>query len=145
MTKKTTFLISGLLTLALLVACSGMPKQEKSLYERLGGKEAITAVVNHLWTVVAKDDRINHYFANTNPDVFAGQMIDFLCQGTGGPCVYKGKDMYAAHTGMHLSNADFDALAEDTVQTLNHFKVPQQEQDEVMKLLGGMRESIINH
>lgn len=129
-----------------VTACSTPPKpQEKTLYERLGGKEAITAVVQHLWGVVEKDSRINGYFAHTKPEAFAGQLVDFLCQGSGGPCTYKGQDMHKAHVGMNITPAHFDALAEDIVITLDHFKVPQQEKGEVMAMLGGMKEAVINH
>jgi hemoglobin len=128
-----------------VAACTSMQPEQKSLYDRLGGKDAITAVVQHLWGVVAKDARINGFFAHTKPDAFAGQLIDFLCQGTGGPCVYKGQDMVKAHVGMKISSADFDALAEDIVITLDFFKVPAKEKGEVMSLLGGMKQSVINH
>ncbi len=139
--------VTVMLVLAGLVsACSMMETQEpKPLYDRLGGKEAITAVVNHLWSVASQDDRINHYFAHTKPEVFAGQLVDFLCQGSGGPCTYKGQDMMAAHTGMNISDDDFNALAEDVVITLDHFKVPEQEKGEVMAMLGGMKNDVVNH
>ena len=126
-------------------ACTSMQPEQKSLYDRLGGKEAITAVVQHLWGVVAKDTRINGYFANTKPEAFAGQLVDFLCRGSGGPCVYKGKDMHQAHVGMQVTGAAFDALAEDIVITLDHFKVPAKEKGEVMAMLGGMKPDVINH
>ena len=116
---------------------------DKNLYERLGGKPALEAVVGELWNNVAADSRINHYFKNTKPEAFGGQLVDFLCQGSGGPCQYKGKDMNAAHTGMKLSDNDFNALAEDTIKALNKFNVPKKEHDEVMNMLGGMRGAIV--
>lgn len=117
----------------------------KPLYDRLGGKEALTAVVGELWNVVAADARINRYFAQTKPEIFAGQLIDFLCQASGGPCHYKGRDMLAAHTGMNLSEADFNALAEDTAVVLDKFKVPAQEKGEVMGMLGGLKGAVVGH
>ena len=117
----------------------------ESLYQRLGGKPAIEAVVGELWAITSKDTRINKYFANTKPEVFAGQLVDFLCQASGGPCVYKGKDMYAAHVGMKITEAEFNALAENVVKALDKFKVPKQEKDEVMKMLGGLKTATINH
>lgn len=115
----------------------------KPLYDRLGGKEALNAVVAELWSVVAADARINSHFANTKPEIFAGQLVDFLCQASGGPCQYKGKDMLAAHTGMQLSEADFNALAEDTVVVLDKFKVPAQEKGEVMGMLGSLKGAVV--
>lgn len=114
-----------------------------SLYDRLGGKDALNAVVGELWTVVAADGRINRYFANTKPEVFAAQLVDFLCQASGGPCQYKGGDMVSAHTGMKLTEADFNALAEDTVIVLDKFKVPAQEQGEVMGMLGSLKDAVV--
>ena len=117
---------------------------EKSLYDRLGGKPALEAVVGELWKLTAADARINKYFAKTKPEAFAGQLVDFLCEASGGPCKYKGKDMVAAHTGMKLSDADFNALAENTVKALDKFKVPAKEKNEVMGMLGGLKGSVTN-
>ena len=129
-----------------LSACGTMNKSgEAKLFERLGGKEAITAVVGHLWGLASKDYRINHYFANTSPDAFAGLMTDFLCEGTGGPCKYTGKNMYQAHVGMNITSKDFDILADHIVATLDHFNVPSAEKNEVMNLLGGMKGAVIDH
>ena len=143
--KSLSLVFLALLFAASITGCATMKQEEKSLYERLGGKEAITAVVGHLWSIASKDERVNEYFANTKPEVFAPAMVDFLCQGSGGPCEYKGQDMHAAHVGMHITSEAFDALAEDIVTTLNHFKVPQKEQNEVMTMLGGMKPAVINH
>lgn len=117
---------------------------EKSLYDRLGGKPALQAVVGELWNNVAADKRINGRFAKTKPDVFGAQLVDFLCQASGGPCKYTGKDMTAAHKGMNLSEAEFNALAEDTVKALDKFKVPAKEKGEVMDLLSSLKGAVIN-
>lgn len=137
--------IAMALTLLITACTTTQPQTKKTLYERLGGKEAITAVVKHLWGVVQKDDRINGYFANTKAEDFAPLLIDFLCEGSGGPCKYKGRDMRTAHTGMNITSDAFDALAEDIVISLDHFNVPEKEKNEVMTMLGGMKEDIINH
>ncbi len=139
--KKTAGLIAGAVV-ALSLTGTALAA-DKTLYERLGGKPALQAVVGELWNNVAADARINQYFKNTKPEAFGGLMVEFLCQGSGGPCQYKGKDMVAAHTGMKLSDADFNALAENTVKALNKFNVPKKEQDEVMNMLGGMRGAIV--
>lgn len=116
----------------------------KSLYDRLGGKAALSAVVGELWNQVAADKRINSRFARTDPKVFGAQLVDFLCVASGGPCKYTGADMKKAHTGMKLSDADFNALAEDTVKALDKFKVPAAEKAEVMNLLGSLKGDVVN-
>jgi len=142
MTHISRFTAIGLLALSFSAAT--FAADNPSLYERLGGKAALTAVVNELWAQVAADTRINAYFAHTKPEAFGGQLVDFLCQASGGPCGYHGKDMKTAHTGMKLTDADFNALAEDTVKALNKFKVPAREKDEVMGLLGSLRGDVVN-
>lgn len=146
-TNMKTFLRT--LSTSLLVASLGLAAftasaADKTLYERLGGKPALEAVVGELWNITSKDARINKYFANTKPEVFGSQLVDFLCQASGGPCQYKGKDMVAAHTGMHLSEADFNALADNVVKSLDKFKVPAKEKGEVMTMLGSLKDATIN-
>lgn len=138
--------ISRLLAAGLLAVflTQGAAAAEQSLYQRLGGKDALIAVVNELWSVVSADQRINGRFSRTKPDVFGSQLVDFLCQAAGGPCQYKGQDMKRAHAGMQLSEAEFIALAEDTVTVLDKFKVPAGEKNEVMGLLGSLKGDVIN-
>lgn len=115
-----------------------------TLYDRLGGKPALNAVVGELWAQVAADARINARFAHTDPKVFGTQLVDFLCQASGGPCQYTGANMKTAHTGMQLNAAEFTALAENTVKALDKFKVPATEKAEVMNMLGSLQGDIIN-
>ena len=72
-----------------------------------------------------------------------GNLVDQICQGTGGPCTYTGKDMKTAHKGMRISDADFNALVEDLVKTLNKFNVPAKEQGELLGILGPMKAQIV--
>ncbi len=87
--------------------------------DRLGGKSAITAVVNEFVGNVAKDTRINGRFANTDIPKLKGHLVDQICAATGGPCTYTGRDMKPLHAGMQISNADFSALVDDLVLALN--------------------------
>jgi len=114
-----------------------------SLYDRLGGKPAITAVVDDFIRNVAADKRINVFFAHTDIPPFRQKLIDFFCAGTGGPCVYAGRDMKTAHTGMGVRNRDFNALVADLGKTLKKFKVPAHEQTELVAVLGPMRKDIV--
>ena len=130
--------------LALSLSTAALAADTKSLYDRLGGKPALTAVVNELWALASTDTRINGRFVHTKPEVFGAQLVDFLCQASGGPCQYKGKDMKSAHTGMKLSDGEFTALAEDIVKALDKFKVPKTEKGEVMALLGSLKGDVVN-
>jgi hemoglobin len=97
---------------------------EKTLYERLGGLDAITAVVGAFRDRVAADDRINLKFARTDLGRLTKMLIDQICEATGGPCHYNGRSMKEAHAAMKVTNGEFNALVEDLVATLKQFKVP---------------------
>ena len=137
--------LPALLSMALLLgACeSMMPMQQKSLYDRLGGKPAITAVVDDFVANVAADSRINRYFARANIPRLKQNLVDQICAGTGGPCTYTGKDMKTAHAGMGISEADFNALVGDLVKSLDKFNVPDKEKNELLGILGPMKPSIV--
>jgi hemoglobin len=128
-------------------AQSGAAKQ-KSLYDRLGGKNAITAVVDEFVGRVAADNRINHFFAATasNPAQLASfkmKLVDQICEASGGPCKYVGRDMKTAHQGMGISTADFNALVEDLVGALDKFKVGAAEKGQLLGVLGPMQGQIV--
>ena len=114
-----------------------------SLYERLGGLDAITVVVDSFSARCAGDDRINGKFARTDIPRLRKMLVDQICEATGGPCTCTGRDMRATHDGMGVTAGEFDALVEDLVATLDEFNVPKLEQDELLGLLGPMRSEIV--
>jgi hemoglobin len=114
-----------------------------SLYERLGGINAITAVVENFRDRVAGDNRINQKFAKTDLGRLRKMLIDQVCEAAGGPCRYTGRSMKAAHAGMKVTSGEFDALVQDLVATLNHFKVGKKEQNEVLAVLGPLKTDIV--
>jgi hemoglobin len=125
-----------------------MLAKDKTLYDRLGGKKAITAVVDEFVGRVAADTRINHYFAAAAGDSkrlasFKMNLVDQICQAAGGPCKYTGKDMKSAHAGMGITSADFDALVQDLVGALDKFKVGEKEKGELLGALGPMKADIV--
>jgi len=138
--KSVRLLAGGLIAMSLSAASFAA---DKTLYARLGGKAALQAVVGELWNNVAADARINGRFKHTKPEAFGGQLVDFLCQASGGPCQYQGKDMKSAHIGMKLTDAEFSALAEDTTKALDKFKVPAREQSEVIGLLASLKGDVV--
>jgi len=114
-----------------------------SLYDRLGGKAAITAVIDEFVAKVAADNRINGRFATTDIPKLKRHLVDQVCAASGGPCVYTGRDMKTTHAGMRLTNADFNALVQDLVAALDKFKVGEREEQELLALLGPMRKDIV--
>jgi hemoglobin len=114
-----------------------------TLYERLGGLEAITAVVEDFVARCADDGRVNGKFVRTDIPRLKKMLVDQVCEASGGPCTYTGRSMRETHDGMQVSAGEFDALVEDLVATLDHFDVPKAEQDELLGLLGPMREDIV--
>jgi hemoglobin len=116
---------------------------ERSLYDRLGGTEAITAVVCAVVDRQSRDDRINQKFARTNIDRLIKEFVDQICEATGGPCKYTGRNMTETHHNMGVTNGEFDAFMEDLVAVLDDFKVGKAEQDEILNMLRPMRGEIV--
>lgn len=113
------------------------------LYERLGGKPAIQAVVDAFVANVAQDRRINGRFATVDIPRLKGHLVDQVCQATGGPCQYRGRDMKTTHAGMRISTSDFNALVEDLTKAMDQLKVPAKEQQELLGLLSPMKSDIV--
>jgi hemoglobin len=122
-------------------------KADKSLYDRLGGKTAITAVVHDFVAAVAADKRINSFFAKSTPaslKKLEANLVDQISAATGcTTCKYTGKDMKTAHAGMNIKEADFNALVEDLVKTLDKYKVPEKEKGELLTPLAAMKGDIV--
>jgi len=131
--------------MVILIGCAGTERMPsgKSLYDRLGGKSSISAVVEQFVTNVAADTRINGRFATTNIHKLKGHLVDQICMATGGPCIYTGRDMKTTHVGMKIANGDFGALVEDLVKAMDTFKVPVKEKGELLGLLGAMKKDIV--
>ena len=116
---------------------------ERSLYDRLGGIDAITAVVRAVADRQLNDDRINQKFARTNKDRLIKEFVDQICEATGGPCTYTGRSMTEAHHNMGVTNREFEAFVEDVVAVLDDFEVGKAEQDELLNILAPLRGEIV--
>jgi len=117
--------------------------ESKSLYDRLGGKDAITAVVDQFVANVAADPRVNAAFAGVDIPHFKQCLVDQICEGTGGPCKYMCRSMKDSHAGLGCTQDNFNAIVEDLVAALNQFNVPQQEQSELLAILGPLQADIV--
>jgi len=143
--RRTRLGILAVITLA-AAGCASMDSgmaAKKSLYDRLGGKGAIQAVVDDFIGNVAGDGRINKRFANADIPRLKTKLVEQICEASGGPCTYTGASMVDAHRGMNVTDAEFTALVEDLVKSLDKFKVPAQEKGELLTALGGMKPQIV--
>lgn len=118
-------------------------KGNASLYDRLGGKAAITAVVDEFIARVAADARIKHRFFNTDIPKLKRLLVEQVCMATGGPCKYTGLDMETSHAGMEVVDEEFTALVEDLAGALDKFKVPAKEKGELLGALGPLAPQIV--
>jgi hemoglobin len=139
-------------SMAFVTSCSKDDDKstEPSLYTRLGGIEAISAVTDQFLTNVASDNTINGRFEATVADSYRLQLlrnnlIDQICAGSGGPCEYKGKTMLEAHAGMNITTDEFTALVNDLVSALDHFNVSAKNKTDLLAILGPMQTDIVGH
>jgi len=114
-----------------------------TLYERLGGQPAITAVIDSFVVIVGKDNRINKKFAKSDGGRVKRLLVEQVCAATGGPCTYTGRSMKDTHKNMGVTEGEFNALVEDLTTTLNAFNVQKKEQDELLGALATMKGDIV--
>lgn len=119
------------------------PAAPKSLYDRLGGLPAITAVVDEFVNRTTTDPRIKDRFFNTDAVNLKRLLTEFVCMATGGPCKYTGRDMPTSHAGMDLVDDEFTALVENLAGALDKFKVPDKEKGELLGALGPLKPQIV--
>jgi hemoglobin len=129
-------------------AVSASAQGKDALYKSLGGKKAITAVVNDFVGRAATDPRIASFFKPDLSDAkrlakFKKNLIDQICEAAGGPCKYMGKSMKEAHAGMGISGADFGALVEDLVASLDKLHVKEADKNALLGVLGPMKSDIV--
>jgi len=107
----------------------------KTLYERLGGYDAIAAVVGDLLPRLRGDPKLAHFWQHRPEDTLKRSkqlLIDFLCSSAGGPVYYTGRDMRTSHKGMQISETNWSAFLGHLHATLEAFKVPQTERDDLV-------------
>jgi hemoglobin len=124
-------------------AAAAADTTQRTLYDRLGGRDAIAMVVDSFVGRVAADSRINKKFARSDVPRVKSMLVAQICNATGGPCTYTGRSMKEAHRNMGVTDGEFDALVEDLVATLNQFNVAKADQDALLTTLGAMRADIV--
>jgi hemoglobin len=123
-----------------------MSDKEKSLYDRLGGYDAITAVANDLLPRLRTDPLLGRFWAHRGEDGVEREkqlLIDFLCASAGGPIYYRGRDMVLTHRGMRISGNDWNVFLGHAAATLAKFQVPETEQREVVAFVQSLKNQIV--
>ena len=145
-TTASILALSLLLTVTAIAPAVAQGKKEKSLYQRLGGYDAIAAVVDDFIGRLISDARFEKFFSGFSVDSkkrIRQHLVDQLCVATGGPCVYMGRDMKTTHTGLGLTEADWNAAAGHLVASLDKFKVGKKEKDEVLAFVSSLKKDIV--
>lgn len=135
------------LIVSLFVPVASFAQQKQaSLYQRLGGYDAIAAVTDDFIGRLAGDPSLSKFFVGHSTDSLQRirqHVVDFLCVATGGPCVYKGRDMKTSHKGLGITTADWDAGVKHLVESLDKFKVPEKEKGELLGAAAGLKADIV--
>ena len=119
---------------------------EKTLYERLGGYDAISAVVKDLLPRLMSDSQLGRFWENRGADGINREeqlLIDFLCSSAGGPLLYTGRDNKTSHKGMGISESDWEKFIGHLNATLEKFQLPQQERDDVTGFIESTKADIV--
>lgn len=134
---------------AILASYGSAPalSQEKSLYERLGGYDAIAASVDDFFGRLA-GDKLNGKFlatlSNERKKIARQLTVDYICEKSGGPCFYLGRNMKESHQGMGISKADWDASIVQLDATLDKFKVEGQTRTDFVAMVSGLEGDIVD-
>jgi|ERR1051326_412794 hemoglobin len=121
-------------------------QDKKSLYQRLGGYDAIAAVVDDFITRLATDPRFQRFFSGFSDDSkkrLRQHILDQFCAAAGGPCVYMGREMRTAHAGLKISEDDWNAAAKHLVEALDKYKVPEAEKNDLLAFVVSQKKDIV--
>ena len=145
--RATVFgLVLSLLLTMSATAIAASPSQEKSLYERVGGYNALAAVVDDFIGRLVSDKQFEKFFIGQSDDSkkrIRQHILDQFCAATGGPCVYTGREMKKSHAGLGITNGEWDAAAKHLVASLDKFKVPEKEKGEILAFVTSLKKDIV--
>lgn len=149
MTKQSlarAFAAFFLVSILTSFSVQAMVQDKKSLYDRVGGYNALALVVDDFIGRLSADQRFIKFFDGHSTDSLKRirqHILDQFCAATGGPCIYTGRDMKTTHAGLKISEADWDAAAKHLVASLDKFKVPKQEKDEIVAFVTTLKNDIV--
>ena len=118
----------------------------ESLYKRLGGYDAVAAVTDDFIGRLASDKQLSRFLVGLSGDSqkrLRQLVVDQLCEATGGPCIYIGRSMKVTHAGLRITESDWQATVNHLVATLDKFKVPEKEKDELLAIASSLKADIV--
>lgn len=119
---------------------------QEPLYKRLGGYDAIAAVTDDFIVRLATNKDLSRFFVGLSDDSkgkIRQHIVDFLCNKSGGPCVYMGRTMKDAHKGLKISESEWNTAAGLLGETFKKFNVPKKETDEVFAMVSSLKNDIV--
>ena len=124
-------------------------EKEKTIYEKLGGAEGVSVIVDDIVEAHVQNEHISHYFAplKENPEYFEqfkNHVKDFLSAGTGASTEYRGRDMVGAHKGLKISESDFMHAIDDILLVLDKHKVDRASRNELLATLYSMKDAVMH-
>jgi hemoglobin len=146
MNKRISVIPALALALCLLAGSVSKATAQESLYKRLGGYDAIAAVTDEFLVRLVTDKKLGRFFTGVSKDSqkrIRQLVVDQLCAATGGPCVYIGRDMKTSHAGLGITEEDWNIAVGHLVSTLDKFKVPKREKDELLGALSTLKSDIV--
>ncbi|MDO7596145.1 MAG: group 1 truncated hemoglobin [Pseudomonadota bacterium] len=135
-------LVTTICLLFLLVGCA-MQAPQNTLYDKLGGEAGVDGIVSGLIKQIGQDKQIFHYFADANISRFRTHLTTHLCAITDGPCQYTGDSMTDIHTGMKITEKDFNHLVDLLINAMNLEGIPHRILNQLIAKLVPLRVSII--
>ena len=139
-------LTSALMVVIVVAISAQMTPSPTSLYKRIGGYDAIAAVVDDFIPRLATDAQTGKFFIGTSKDSqgrIRQHLVDQICNATGGPCLYVGRPMKTVHAGLGITEADWQIGVKHLVASLDKFKVPAKEKDELLGAVSGLKADIV--
>ncbi len=137
-------LLSGLMTVVSMSSLATPPTE--SLYNRLGGYDAISAVVDDLGQRLVSNDQLGRFWAHRGDNGITRELQlikDFITEKSGGPLYYTGREMKISHVGMRITNSDWEVFIDLLNETLDKFEVPSQERKAVFSFMESTKDGIV--
>jgi len=135
--------IAALLFIGVLTSMTVAQAEQDTLFKRLGGKAAITAVISQFVEYNSSDEIIGKRWNPDNTENLKLYLTELVCKATGGDCIYTGQPMDVAHADLNVTEDEFNRVANNLVRALDKFKVPEKEKDELLTIIGSLKDQVV--